>query len=38
MEGFKLNELSYDDEFLNALGELEHRIIEDSIKVIHTIQ
>ena len=29
MEGFKLNELSYDDEFLNALGELEHRIIED---------
>ena len=29
MEGFKLNELSYDDEFLNALGELELRIIED---------
>jgi len=29
MEGFKLNELSYDDEFLNALGELEMRIIED---------
>ena len=29
MEGFKLNELSYDGEFLNALGELEHRIIED---------
>ena len=29
MEGFKLNELSYDDEFLNALGELEQRIIED---------
>jgi len=29
MEGFKLNELPYDGEFLNALGELEHRIIED---------
>ena len=29
MEGIKLNELSYDDEFLNALGELELRIIED---------
>ena len=25
----KLNELPYDGEFLNALGELEHRIIED---------
>ena len=25
----KLNELPYDSEFLNALGELEHRIIED---------
>ncbi len=25
----KLNELPYDAEFLNALGELEHRIIED---------
>tara|TARA_B110001454_G_scaffold198914_1_gene203348 strand:+ start:81 stop:500 length:420 start_codon:yes stop_codon:yes gene_type:complete len=25
----KLNELPYDPEFLNALGELEHRIIED---------
>ena len=25
----KLNELSYDGEFLNALGELEMRIIED---------
>ena len=29
MNGIKLNELSYDGEFLNALGELEHRIIED---------
>ena len=29
MEGVKLNELNYDSEFLNALGELEHRIIED---------
>ena len=28
-EPIKLNELPYDDEFLNALGELEHRIIED---------
>ena len=28
-EGIKLNELSYDGEFLNALAELEHRIIED---------
>ena len=34
MEGFKLNELSYDDEFLNALGELEHRIIEDYNKFL----
>ena len=25
----KLNDLPYDPEFLNALGELEHRIIED---------
>ena len=25
----KLNELPYDGEFLNALAELEHRIIED---------
>ena len=29
MEGIKLNELPYDGEFLNALGELEQRIIED---------
>ena len=29
MNGIKLNELPYDGEFLNALGELEHRIIED---------
>ena len=29
MEGIKLNELPYDGEFLNALGELELRIIED---------
>ena len=29
MEGKKLNELKYDSEFLNALGELEMRIIED---------
>ena len=29
MEGTKLNELPYDGEFLNALGELELRIIED---------
>ena len=29
MEGIKLNELPYDAEFLNALGELEMRIIED---------
>ena len=28
-EPIKLNELPYDGEFLNALGELEHRIIED---------
>jgi hypothetical protein len=28
-ESVKLNELSYDTEFLNALGELEMRIIED---------
>ena len=29
MEVIKLNELPYDGEFLNALGELEMRIIED---------
>ena len=29
MIGIKLNELPYDGEFLNALGELEMRIIED---------
>jgi len=29
MNEVKLNELPYDAEFLNALGELEHRIIED---------
>ena len=29
MNIFTLNELPYDAEFLNALGELEHRIIED---------
>ena len=29
MNGIKLNELPYDAEFLNALGELEQRIIED---------
>ena len=29
MEGIKLNDLPYDGEFLNALGELEMRIIED---------
>ena len=29
MTGIKLNELPYDGEFLNALGELEMRIIED---------
>ena len=29
MIGIKLNELPYDGEFLNALGELELRIIED---------
>ena len=29
MEGIKLNDLPYDAEFLNALGELEMRIIED---------
>ncbi len=29
MEGIKLNKLPYDGEFLNALGELEQRIIED---------
>ena len=29
MTGIKLNELPYDAEFLNALGELEMRIIED---------
>jgi len=29
MEGIKLNKLPYDAEFLNALGELEMRIIED---------
>ena len=29
MNVIKLNELPYDAEFLNALGELEHRIIED---------
>jgi len=28
MEGIKLNKLPYDAEFLNALGELEMRIIE----------
>ena len=28
-EPIKLNELPYDAEFLNALGELEHRIVED---------
>ena len=28
-EPIKLNELPYDAEFLNALAELEHRIIED---------
>ncbi len=28
-EPVKLNKLPYDGEFLNALGELEHRIIED---------
>jgi hypothetical protein len=29
MNEVKLNELSYDAEFLNALAELEHRIVED---------
>jgi len=29
MEGIKLNNLPYDGEFLNALGELEMRIIDD---------
>ena len=29
MIGIKLNKLPYDGEFLNALGELEMRIIED---------
>ena len=34
MEGIKLNELPYDGEFLNALGELEMRIIEDYNKFL----